>query len=307
MKTVLILLATCLTPICPAMGDAQENRSVQPDRFLKAMPPTGNFAGAPAGVPAQKGEIDSLGGVSFTLSVEPRIDADGAQIPVTPAQVDQAIVVIKKRLDGMGAADYTIAGRGGNGILLQLPGVKQAVAARVRAALESVAKLELHEVSPRNDETDANGKSLVARVKEGLEIVPGYKVFEYKHKDADGKVIVDPILLNRRVALGSSDVAQAFPSQQQPDAVSVTLNGPGTDKMIALTANMRPGVDRIAIVLDGQVLSAPVIRSVPLGKDFIIEGLNDPGEVQNLANALTNPLGNPLKIDEMRTIPPKSK
>ena len=120
-------------------------------------------------------------------------------------------------------------------------------------------------------------------------------------------MIVDPILLNRRVALGSSDVAQAFPSQQQPDAVSVTLNGPGTDKMIALTANMRPGVDRIAIVLDGQVLSAPVIRSVPLGKDFIIEGLNDPGEVQNLANALTNPLGNPLKIDEMRTIPPKSK
>jgi SecD/SecF fusion protein len=66
-------------------------------------------------------------------------------------------------------------------------------------------------------------------------------------------------------------------------------------------------VDRVAIVLDGQVLSAPVIRQVPLGKDFIIEGLNDPGEVQNLANALTNPLGNPLKIDEMRTIPPKSK
>ena len=39
--------------------------------------------------------------------------------------------------------------------------------------------------------------------------------------------------------------------------------------MIALTKNMRPQVDRIAIVLDGEVISAPVVNQVPLGKQFI--------------------------------------
>jgi preprotein translocase subunit SecD len=214
------------------------------------------------------------------------------------------MVVIERRLKGMSAADFTIARQGGNGILLQLPGATEREAVRIRAALERLAKLELREICPRNAETDAEGKSLPARVKEGLEIVPGYQVFNYQHKGADGKVIVEPILLKRRVALGVSDIARAFPSPQQPDAVSVTLNGAGAEKMTALTTNMRPGVDRIAIVLDGQVISAPVVQQVPLGKDFIIEGLNEPGEVEILANALMNPLEFPLKITEMRTIPP---
>jgi preprotein translocase subunit SecD len=269
-------LAISLASICSAIEDTQKSR-----------------------------DIDVLGGVSFTLSVEPRVDADGAKLPVTPAQVDQTIIVIGKRLKGMGTADFNIARQGGNGIVLQLPGAKQPESVRIRAVLERLAKFELREVCPRNTETDAQGKSLPARVKEGLEIVPGYRVFDHKHKDADGKVIVEPILLNRRVALGGSDIALAIPSQRDANAVSVTLNGPGADKMIALTAIMRPGVDRVAIMLDGQVISAPVVQQVPLGKDFIIEGLNEPGEAETLANALMNPLEFPLKIDEMRTILPK--
>ena len=78
----------------------------------------------------------------------------------------------------------------------------------------------------------------------------------------------------------------------------------GTDKMIALTKNMQPGKDRIAIVLDGEVISAPVVNQVPLGKQFIIEGLREPGEVQSLANSLMNPLENALVVDEMRNVSP---
>jgi SecD/SecF fusion protein len=106
------------------------------------------------------------------------------------------------------------------------------------------------------------------------------------------------------MALGGSDIANAVPSPQQADAVAITLNGAGTNKMIALTKNMRPQQDRIAIVLDGEVISAPVVNQVPLGKQFIIEGLREPGEVQSLANALMNPLENALVVDEERTVSP---
>ena len=251
-----------------------------------------------------KGGIDILGGSSFSLHIQPRMDAEGNEMPITPSQVDQAITVIEKRLNSMGTAEPIIARQGSNGILLQMPGVEPQESERIRASLQKVAKLQLHKVSPRNDELGPDRKSLAARVAEHLEKEPGYLAFNHKSKDQDGKDIQRPILLKRIPGLGGADIALATPSPQQADAVSITLNGPGTDKMIALTKDLRPGVDRIAIVLDGEVISAPVVNQVPLGKQFIVEGLSEPGEVQNLANSLMNPLENALVVDEMRTVSP---
>ena len=251
-----------------------------------------------------KGGIDILGGSSFSLTIQPRMDADGNQMPITPSQVDQAIMVIEKRLNAMGKAEPIIARQGSNGILLQMPGVEPEESARIRTTLEKVAKLELREVSTRNEEVGPDGKSLAARVFEALEIIPGYRAFEHKSKDEEGNETKRPILLNRRAALGGSDIALATPSPQQADAVAITLNGAGTDKMIALTKNMQAGKDRIAIVLDGEVISAPVVNQVPLGKQFIIEGLREPGEVQSLANSLMNPLENALVVGEFRSVSP---
>jgi SecD/SecF fusion protein len=251
-----------------------------------------------------KGGIDIRGGSSFSLTIQPRQDADGNLMPITSSQVDQAINVIEKRLNGMGTAEPIIARQGKDGILLQMPGVEPSESNRIRATLEKVAKLELREVSPRNEEVGPDHKTLAARVLEGSEIVPGYRAFNHKSKDEEGKEIQRPILLNRRAALGGSDIALATPSPQQADAVAITLNGAGTDKMIALTKNMRPQQDRIAIVLDGEVISAPVVNQVPLGKQFVIEGLREPGEVQSLANSLMNPLENALQVGEFRNVSP---
>ena len=251
-----------------------------------------------------KGGIDILGGSSFSLTIQPRSDVNGEPMPITPSQVDQAIMVIEKRLNGMGTAEPIIARQGNNGILLQMPGVEPGESARIRTTLEKVAKLELREVSPRNAEVGPDHKTLAARVLAGSEIVPGYRAFNHKSKDEEGKEVLVPILLSRRAALGGSDIALATPSPQQADAVAITLNGGGTDKMIALTKNMRPGVDRIAIVLDGEVISAPVVNQVPLGKQFVIEGLREPGEVQSLANSLMNPLENALVVGEFRSVSP---
>lgn len=251
-----------------------------------------------------KGGIDILGGSSFTLRVQSREAADGTKEPVTPQQVDQAITVIEKRLNVMGTAEPVIARQGADGIIVQMPGVEPQESQAIRETLEKVAKLELREVSQRNNEPGPDGRALAARAAAGDEIVPGYRAYTYKGKNKEGGEFSQPILLSRRVALGGSDIAMAYPSQQQPDAVSITLNGGGTDKMIALTKDMRPGVDQIAIVLDGEVLSAPVVNQVPLGKDFQITGLHDPGEPKALSDALMNPLENPLVVEEERSVSP---
>ena len=246
-------------------------------------------------------------GTSFMLRIQPRKDADDKPMPVTPKEVDQAIKVIEKRLEGAGISEWKLQVTGNDGIVVRLPGVDRKEADNIRVLLEKVAKLELHEVSPRSEEPGPDGKSLAARVLEGAEIVPGCKAYIYKHK-YKGKEIETPILLRRMTALGGKDISLATPSQQQIDAVSITLNSDGTDKMIALTKNMTPQKDRIAIVLDGEVISAPVVNQVPLGKQFVIDGLRDPGEVGNLAKALMNPLENALWVEEVRTTsaPPAS-
>ncbi len=251
-----------------------------------------------------KGGIDILGGSAFSLRIQARETDSGEKMPITEQQVEQAIIVIEKRLNSMGTAEPLIARQGADGILVQMPGVTTEESTKIRNTLEQVAKLELREVSPRNDELGADRKTLAERVEAKIEIIPGYRAYRMKGKDSEKTEFTRPILLNRRMALGGSDIANATPSPQQNDAVSITLNSEGTDKMIALTKDMRPGVDRIAIVLDGEVISAPVVNQVPLGKDFIIEGLSEPGEVQSLANSLMNPLENPLVVEEMRNVSP---
>jgi SecD/SecF fusion protein len=251
-----------------------------------------------------KGGIDILGGSSFFLRIQPRESDSGSKMPITAEQVDQAIIVIEKRLNSLGTAEPMIARQGEDGILVQMPGVEPEESARIRTILEKVAKLQLHKVSVRNDEVGADGKTLAQQIFEGSTKEPGYLAFEQKIKNQDGSDSKRPILLKRVAALGGKDIALATPAPQQADAVSITLNSDGEDKMINLTKDMNAG-DRIAIVLDGEVISAPGLKEHgPLGKQFQIDGLSEPGEVQNLANALMNPLENSLVVEEERTIYP---
>jgi len=259
-----------------------------------------------ASPPSEKlnGAVDIVGGSSFALTIQEKDGANGNKMPVTKEQINQAKSVIRKRLDPNNVKDLQIAQQGADGLIVQMPNISPEESEKVRITLETVAKLELKKVSERNDELGPDGKTLAQRVFSGDAILPGYKAYPHTYTDQDGNEITRPILLSRRSALGGSDIANAFPAPQQSDAVAITLNGDGTDKMIALTVNMRPRIDRIAIVLDDEVVSAPVVNQVPLGKQFIIEGLDEPGEVQTLANQLMNPLENPLKVGEMRIVSP---
>jgi SecD/SecF fusion protein len=250
-----------------------------------------------------KMDIDIGGGSAFTVRIQPKLNGNGDPMPITKDQIDEAIRVIQSRLDPDGKKGLLPVQQGDDSIIVQMPGIKPEESAEIRDILETVAKLELKEVSPRNNEIGANGKSLAQRVFDGEEVDPGYKAYMLTSKDSEGNEFTTPILLKRISALGGSDVEFASPSMSQNNAVDVSLNSKGADKMFNLTKNMRLGQDRIAILLDDVVICAPTVNAI-LSKNFEISGLDDVGEPKKVTNALMNPLENPLIVDEERTVSP---
>jgi preprotein translocase subunit SecD len=256
---------------------------------------TGKAAGeTPAAGPAD---------VEFTLKVQPRMGEDGNALPLTAQDLERTRQIIARRIKACTPNKAAITIRKPDTISARIPSLSREKGDEISRLLTKAAKLELREVSRRNDEVGADGRTLARRVFDKMEIVPGYRAYLFQQKDVDGNPIQTPILVNRRVALSNKDIARAFPSPLQADAVAIVLNGPGTKKMIGLTAPMKPLRGRIAVVLDGEVINAPVVMSVPLGENFTIESLlTGPGEVQTLASALMYPLENTLELVEMRVI-----
>jgi SecD/SecF fusion protein len=268
-----------------------------------------------------KGGIDLIGGFSYTLQVQPKIDENTSQpIPLTKDDVEQAKAIVEKRLNALGTTEIQIVTQGTDQILIQIPGVAAEDAEGVKETLEKVAKLELRKVNLDGFEQGGPERlSLAERIynrqksikkadgtlADQASRVPGYTAFEHKQEDDEGVERTSYLLLSNRSALTGKDVQEAWPeSQAGKILVSISLTSAGEDKMINLTKDMTPHSDRIAVVLDGEVITAPVVNSVPLGKNFVIEGQKSVEEARSLANALKNPLENPLRIIENSEISP---
>lgn len=244
-----------------------------------------------------KGGIDLIGGSSFTLRVQPSKDENGDPVSVNPTAVQQAIETVEKRLNAFGTADLLIVAQGQDRILVQMPGVSPQEAADVRKTLEKVARLELKTVNP-------DSRSIVSQMEQDPEntFEPGYDLKELETEDDDGVMGIEKILVNKRYDLDGSYVVHAQELYGPYEGkLSVKLNSEGASKMFQLTSKMNHGVDRIAIVLDGKVLSAPVVQS-SLGANFEISGMKNASEARALAAALLNPLKNPLLVEEERTV-----
>ncbi|BCX50001.1 translocase subunit SecDF [Haloferula helveola] len=243
--------------------------------------------------------IDIAGGSAFTLRVQPNVDpTTGQVIPLTAKDLDNAIETIEKRLNAMGTSDMLIAKSGDDTIILQMPGMDPETADDIRETLQKVAKLELREVSPQSP-------ILAEKVFNGEEVVPGYRAYKHEGENRKGELFTEYLLLSRRTAIDGADIADAWPQTQGSDhQVGIKLTGEGGDKMTNLTKDMRAGADRIAVLLDNEVITAPVVQSVPLGRNFVIMGQDSFEEAGTLASQLLNPLKNALVIDEERTVSP---
>ena len=126
-------------------------------------------------------------------------------------------------------------------------------------------------------------------------------LFEYTFKNGKGEEVTEKLFLEKRESLTGKDIVHAGVDLSRPTEVAVTLSNDGADKMYNLTSRMELKRDRMAVVLDDVVKSAPTVNSV-LSKSFVITGLDGPGEAEALTKVLSNPLTNKLNFESASEI-----
>lgn len=233
--------------------------------------------------------LDLQGGTSFLLRL---VDETGEG--VSPATLDQAIEVIRKRVDQFGVSEPVIAAQGRDRILVQIPGLDTAQLASTKEQLQRVAKLEFAMVHPQSE-------SILAAVDAGQGVLPpGFVIKEYTDV-IEGKEQTVRLLVKQRPDLTGDRVTSANPFYDvQGYGVAMKLDGEGGKMFGDLTAN-NVG-QRLAIMLDGDVQSAPSIRQPIYGGEAVITGRFSDEEARNLASVLENPLKTPVEIEETRSV-----
>lgn len=204
----------------------------------------------------------------------------------------QSIEIVRRRVDEFGTSEPTIQRQGDNRILVQLPGVDDPE--RVKRLLGQTAQMNFHLL----DERFPPGGRVPGVAPPGSILVN-----EDPSVAAEGR---EPItyVLQRRVMLSGDTLVDAQPTFQdgQP-VVSFRFDSVGARQFARITqANVgRP----FAIVLDNQVISAPVIREPILGGSGIISGNFSVQETNDLAVLLrAGALPAPMQILEERTVGP---
>lgn len=208
--------------------------------------------------------------------------------------VDQAIEVIRGRIDALGTTEPVIIKQGDRRILVQIPGYEDT--ARAKQLIGRTAQLEFKLV----DESGNLEKALAGRIPPGDIIMYGPKT------NRGGESFRQPYLLKKRTELSGGDIADArvsIDSRFNEYAVTLKFNSRGARKFDKLT-EAHVG-ERFAIILEGVVNSAPVIRERISGGSAQITGSFSPSEAHDLAIVLrAGALPAPVKVVEERSIGP---
>jgi SecD/SecF fusion protein len=233
-----------------------------------------------------------VGGKGFGLGTSDltvkAVSPDKIQVSLTEAgvrdrvdaAVQQSLEIIRQRIDQVGVSEPTIQRVGADRILVQLPGVQDP--ARIRELLGSTAQLSFHMLAP----VDPSGH-----------MPPGVKVLPA----AEGR---ERYPIEERIALAGerlSDARASFDQRTKQPIVTFRLDSAGTRTFAAITeANVG---QPFAIVLDGKVLSAPVIREPITGGAGQISGNFTVQQATDLAALLrAGALPAPLTVIEERTV-----
>src|SRR6056297_621347 len=190
--------------------------------------------------------VSSLSGAGAS-DIEVTTEGDQIVIRLSEAEqratddrtVRQALEIIRRRIDEVGTREPTIQRQGADRILIQVPGVGSA--AELKAIIGTTAQLTFQPVVGRTDDADA-------RAGVGNEILP--------YLDQDGYVILEqaPVVTGDELV----DAQPAFDQNGRP-AVNFRFNPAGARDFGDYTAaNIG---NPFAIVLDDEVISAPVIQS----------------------------------------------
>ncbi len=281
-----VIGAVILLLLMVYLGTTEQGRKVTIG-ILLAVIATG-FAVTSIKVMGIKKGIDLLGGSEFVVKLQESVSADGTKKPVTNDDIQQAIGILEKRLNPEGNKDLLLAPQGENRILIQMPGVSEEDVQDVRNRIEQVAKLEFriaHE----------NSASKLAEIKaNGGVREPGWVELPFRDKEGEGE---GPTLLVRnRPDLEGKYVSSAFPSYDAEGwKVYLNLDSEGADLFDQVAAANKGR--QMAIIVDGEIISAPVLQTDKFGGTAVISGSSfKEQEVRTLSSLLENPLENPMEI-----------
>jgi preprotein translocase subunit SecD len=230
---------------------------------------------------------------------------------IKDTSVDQALETIRNRIDQFGVAEPDIHRQGTNEIVVQLPGVKDP--RRAIGIIGKTAQLEFKIVDDKAavaaelpgvidpDGEEALLEQFRDRLPTGDEIV-----FQRSVDTTTGEVRKVPFLLNKEVLLSGDLFSEARVSIDQrynEPYVSLTFNPAGAKIFEEVTgAHVQ---DRMAIILDGNVYSAPVIREKIGGGSAQISGSFTMEEARDLAIVLkAGALPAPVKMLQNVTVGP---
>jgi SecD/SecF fusion protein len=236
--------------------------------------------------------LDIQGGTSFLIRLV------GGDKDVNKGMLDQAVEVIRKRVDQFGTSEPVISPVGNDRIMVQIPGLDTAKIQEAREQLSRVAKLEFRMVYPDN------GDKLRA-IDDGKDVIPPeYRIETYKMQaEGNEKPREERLLVKKKADLGGNHVSHASAGYGNEGwEVSLSFDGEGTKKFGEITAaNVN---HRFAIVLDNVIQSAPNIKEPIYGGNARISGRFEEKEARGLASVLENPLQTPVSIEEERSVSP---
>jgi len=212
--------------------------------------------------------------------------------------VDQALKTIRNRVDEFGVAEPQIQRQGfrGDKIILQLPGIEDYE--RAARIIQEMAHLEFRLVEDQGPSV----QDILSRHDGGTP--DETEILTQVRTDGSGQEIVHYYLVRKETPVTGEDLINALPTRGELGqwVVSFELSPTGGRKFGQLTGE---NIDRpLAIVLDGKVQSAPVIRA-RIDARGQIEGNFNEQESKDLALILrAGALPAPIKILENRTVGP---
>ena len=233
--------------------------------------------------------VSSVGETDIVVSAQDGVLqvqlSEAEKLATDDRTVKQALEIIRRRIDEVGTREPTIQRQGTSRILIQVPGIGSA--SELKAIIGTTAQLTFQPVVGRASGVDAPAGS-------GNEILPSL--------DEEGvffKLEKAPVVTGEELV----DAQPSFDQNGRP-AVSFRFNTSGARKFGNYTAENIG--NPFAIVLDDEVISAPVIQSHIAGGSGIITGRFTVEETTNLAVLLrAGALPAGLDFLEERTIGPE--
>ncbi len=228
-------------------------------------------------------DVSDAGGGLIRLTVPPAAITDRVR-----QSVEQSIQIVERRVNELGTVEPLIQRQGADRILVQVPGLQDPT--RLKELLGKTAKLDFRMV----DQTVPPDQAVAGRVPPDSEIL----------MSATAPKI--PYVIKKQVLVSGGDLTDAQPGFDQRSnepIVSFRFNTSGSRKFAQATSENvgQP----FAIVLDNEVISAPVIREPITGGSGQISGSFTVQAANDLAILLrAGALPAPLTIIEERTVGP---